>query len=154
MRRTFNPYANRRYRAHKATWFRNYSRNLKSQNSRCHPRRFRAGCVFSGPLSYGSAVGSGTVGIARVLLARVCRRRGKGGRGEGGCGGSRGSKLEKGDVPIPRSATRRDPRVAPRSPPVRRYRGGGSEGRRERESKVDYIISPPLPGAHPPFCEC
>lgn len=44
-----------------------------------------------------------------------------------------------------------NPRAVPRYDDIA---GGGWEGRRERESKVDYIISPPLPGAHPPFCEC
>lgn len=45
--------------------------------------------------------------------------------------------------------------LTPPSTPERRYHGleeGG--GSRQRESKVDYIISPPPPGAHPPFCEC
>lgn len=66
--------------------------------------------------------------------------------------------MEKGDVPTlvqppgetpPRGPAQ--PRTAPRYDDTG---GGGWEGRRERESKVDYIISPPLPGAHPPFCEC
>ena len=64
----------------------------------------------------------------------------------------------KGGRAHPRAATQRDPlRLAlplrqPLNDDTTGYEEGG--GSRQRESKVDYIISPPPPGAHPPFCEC
>lgn len=82
-----------------------------------------------------------------------------------GCGTAWYAKgvVGKGDVPTlvqPPGETPARPRAASHGlslgTTIPGVVGGERKAREEgeRESKVDYIISPPLPGAHPPFCEC